>query len=144
MKTRLPIYLLVGVTTVLGYLKLNSGTLLFMNWTADDGLASLVSLLYHQQQIKTFDQELKIILTTAYYFSVFTILYYAIAELYERIIKKEENDFFIISISQIYSNYCASRLTFISCNIKTMLTFNLHNPLLQERSLVFIIYLIWY
>ena len=63
-----------------------------MNWTADDGLASLVSLLYHQQQIKTFDQELKIILTTAYYFSVFTILYYAIAELYERIIKKEENE----------------------------------------------------
>jgi hypothetical protein len=63
-----------------------------MTWTADDGLASLVSLFYHQQQIKTFDQELKIILTTAYYFSVFTILYYGIADLYERINKKEENE----------------------------------------------------
>lgn len=53
-----------------------------MTWTADDGLASLVSLFYSQQQIKTFDQELKIILKTAYYFSVLSIIYFGAAELY--------------------------------------------------------------
>jgi len=62
-----------------------------MTWTADDGLANLVSLFYHQQQIKTFNQELKIILKTAYYFSVLSIIYYAAAELYERITKKDES-----------------------------------------------------
>jgi hypothetical protein len=62
-----------------------------MTWTADDGLASVVSLFYSQQQIKTFDQELKIILKTAYYFSVLSIIYYGAADLYERLIKKDEN-----------------------------------------------------
>jgi len=62
-----------------------------MSWTADDGLATIVSLFYRQQQIKTFNQELKIILTTAYYFSVLSIIYYGAADLYERITKKDDN-----------------------------------------------------
>jgi len=62
-----------------------------MTWTADDGLASLVSLFYSQQQIKTFNQELKIILKTAYYFSVLSIIYFGAAELYERITKKDDS-----------------------------------------------------
>jgi hypothetical protein len=62
-----------------------------MTWTANDGLASLVSLFYSQHQIKTFDQELKIILKTAYYFTVLSIIYFGAAELYERVIKKDDS-----------------------------------------------------
>ena len=38
------------------YLIPHTGTLLFMNWTANDGLANLVELIYNQNQIKTFSQ----------------------------------------------------------------------------------------
>lgn len=54
-----------------------------MNWTADDGLSALVRLLYSQQKIKTFSQELKIIVTTSYYFALIIIAASSIAEVYK-------------------------------------------------------------
>jgi hypothetical protein len=64
----------------------NVGTYLFMNWTADDGLATLVKLLYSQQKIKTFSQELKIIVTTSYYFALITIAAFSVAEVYKFVV----------------------------------------------------------
>lgn len=50
-------YLLIGITDESSrYYFGNKGTYLFMTWTADNGLAPLVRLLYDQQQIKTFSQ----------------------------------------------------------------------------------------
>ena len=63
--------------------------LLFMNWTADGGIAPLVSMFYNQRQIKTFSQELKIIVITAYYFAILAIIVYSAGWLYEVITKKD-------------------------------------------------------
>lgn len=62
-----------------------------MNWTADDGLANLVRLFYHQNKIQTFTQELKIVINTTYYFSLLVILSYGAGELY-RLFKKKDED----------------------------------------------------
>lgn len=66
--------------------------LLFMNWTADGGIAPLVKMFYYQQQIKTFSQELKIVICTAYYFSVLCIGCYGAGWLYYLASRKEEDD----------------------------------------------------
>jgi len=89
---RLPIYFLIVVTTTLGTPYSDLGTLLFMNWTADGGLSSIVKLIYHQHQITTFSQELKIVINTAYYYSLLTIVFYAAGEVYRLIKKKDDND----------------------------------------------------
>ena len=61
-----------------------------MNWTANGGLAPLVKLFYDQNQITTFTQELKIVINTAYYFSLFVIVCYALGEVKRLISKKED------------------------------------------------------
>lgn len=53
-----------------------------MTWTAESGLAPLVRLLYDQQQIKTFAQELLIVVNTSYYFSLIVIVAFAAASAY--------------------------------------------------------------
>lgn len=63
------------------------GTYLFMSWTADEGLAPLVRLFYYQHEIKTFSQELKIIVTTAYYFALIAITAFGIAEIYKFLVR---------------------------------------------------------
>ena len=89
---RLPIYFLIVVTTTLGTFYPDLGTLLFMNWTADGGLEAIVKLFYHQHQVKTFSQELKIVINTAYYYSLLTIVFYAVGEVYRLAKKKDDND----------------------------------------------------
>jgi len=63
-----------------------------MNWTANDGLANFVKLIYNQNQIKTFSQELKIVINTAYYFSLLALSFYAVGEVYRLAKKKDDND----------------------------------------------------
>jgi hypothetical protein len=63
-----------------------------MNWTADGGLASIVKLIYNQNQIKTFSQELRIVVNTAYYYSLLSILFYGAGEVYRLVKKKDDND----------------------------------------------------
>lgn len=58
-----------------------------MTWTADDGLAPLVRLLYDQREIKTFSQELLIIVNTSYYFAIIVIVAFAAAIAYRLIAK---------------------------------------------------------
>ena len=53
-----------------------------MSWTADNGLAWLVRVLYDQEQIKTFSQELLIVVNTSYYFSVVVIAALALSKVY--------------------------------------------------------------
>lgn len=52
-----------------------------MTWTADSGLAPLVRLFYDQQQIKTFAQELLIVVNTSYYFSLIVIVAFGAASI---------------------------------------------------------------
>ena len=59
-----------------GYALIYAGTLLFMNWTTDDGLANFVKLIYDQRQIKTFAQESRIVINTAYYYTLLSIFFY--------------------------------------------------------------------
>ena len=47
-----------------------------MNWTTDDGLADFVKMIYHQNQIKTFAQESRIVINTAYYYVLLTLFFY--------------------------------------------------------------------
>lgn len=61
-----------------------------MDWTANNGLATLVKLFYDQREIKTFSQELRIVVNTAYYFSLIVIITYGAAEIYEMMAKKAE------------------------------------------------------
>ena len=61
-----------------------------MNWTADGGIAPLVKMFYNQRQIKTFSQELKIIVITAYYFSVLAVFVYGVGWLYDIVTRKDE------------------------------------------------------
>ena len=49
---------------------------MFMNWTTDDGLANFVKLIYDQRQIKTFAQESRIVINTAYYYTLLSIFFY--------------------------------------------------------------------
>jgi uncharacterized membrane protein YiaA len=53
-----------------------------MTWTADSGLAPLVRLFYDQQQIKTFAQELLIVVNTSYYFSLIVIVAFGAASIH--------------------------------------------------------------
>jgi hypothetical protein len=53
-----------------------------MTWTAGSGLAPLVRLLYDQQVIKTFAQELLIVVNTSYYFSLIVIISFAAATIH--------------------------------------------------------------
>ena len=87
LQTRLPIYPLITLTSLLGTSFCHSGTYLFMTWTAGNGLAPLVRLLYDQEQIKTFSQELLIVVNTSYYFSLIVILAFAAAEAYHMLKK---------------------------------------------------------
>ena len=63
-----------------------------MNWTADDGLANLVTYFYNQSEIKTFSQELKIVINTVYYFSLLVIIFYGIGAIYSLLKKKDEEN----------------------------------------------------
>lgn len=74
--------------------------LLFMNWTADGGIAPLVRHFYYQQQIKTFSQELKIVITTAYYFAVLVIVIYGVGWLWQLWSKKDEDDVSVPQFTQ--------------------------------------------
>lgn len=60
-----------------------------MTWTAESGLAPLVRLLYDQQQIKTFAQELLIVVNTSYYFSLIVIFAFAAAALYRLLFNRK-------------------------------------------------------
>ena len=92
LQIRLPIYILIGATTILGISFPDSGTLLFMNWTADNGLANFVRYFYNQNEIKTFNQELKIVINTVYYFSLLVIIFYGIGAVYSLAKKKDEDN----------------------------------------------------
>lgn len=59
-----------------------------MTWTADNGLASLVRVLYDQQQIKTFSQELLIVVNTSYYFAIIAIVAFGLAVAYRLVAKR--------------------------------------------------------
>lgn len=63
-----------------------------MNWTADDGLANFVNYFYYQSEIKTFNQQLKIIINTVYYFSLLVIVFYGIGAIYSLAKKKEDEN----------------------------------------------------
>jgi hypothetical protein len=90
--TRLPIYPLVSLTSLLGNRLFDSGTYLFMTWTAESGLAGLVRLLYDQQVIKTFAQELLIVVNTSYYFSLIVIVAFAAAALYRLLFHRKSGE----------------------------------------------------
>jgi heme/copper-type cytochrome/quinol oxidase subunit 2 len=63
-----------------------------MTWTAESGLAPLVRLFYDQQQIKTFAQELLIVVNTSYYFSLIVIVAFALATVYSFVKGKSSAD----------------------------------------------------
>lgn len=63
-----------------------------MNWTADGGIAPLVSHFYYQQQIKTFSQELKIVIITAYYFAVLVVFIYGVGWVYALLSRGEDEN----------------------------------------------------
>jgi hypothetical protein len=63
-----------------------------MTWTAESGLAPLVRLLYDQEQIKTFAQELLIVVNTSYYFSLIVIVAFAAATIYRLAVARGSSD----------------------------------------------------
>lgn len=73
------------------YSSAHVGTYLFMTWTSESGLAPLVSLLYDQKQIKTFAQELLIVVNTSYYFSLIVIVAFAAAAVYRLVANRSSS-----------------------------------------------------
>lgn len=56
-----------------------------MSWTVDNGIKEVVSVFYDEKNIKSFWEELSMIIVTAYYFSILSIGAFALGTIYKYI-----------------------------------------------------------